>query len=59
MPDNNGWRPIEEYDLVEQVNMLVWDGLTVGIGFMYSGKWGDGEFLIYPTHFMPLPEGPE
>ena len=66
------WQPIETAPKDQWIEMLLWDGNTLGVGFRTDTGWGllfklhNWEWgheiscaSVYPTHWMLLPEPPE
>lgn len=54
------WQPIETAPQELYNNVLLWDGRDVRLGFYWPRR---EEFysdfaVVYPTHWMPLPEPP-
>lgn len=66
------WQPIETATKTPFIEMLLWDGCTLGVGYrtdtswevvfkLRNWEWGPeiSYEAVYPTHWMPLPEPPE
>jgi hypothetical protein len=58
------WQPIETSSKEDGASVLLWDGRDVFEGYWEASRdfWatadGGGAYPV-PTHWMPMPEGPE
>lgn len=63
MPPVNGWILIEKQPPPGSTEVLVWTdrlGCCIGSYSIVNKDWfaNDGEQIIDPTHWQPLPKGP-
>lgn len=62
-PNLAEWMPIDEHPRDENIYILTFDGNSMYVARWVSdnneNEWFNGDVMIQPTHFMPLPLPPK